>query len=39
MDPLLTINESEKYDKFIQTTWITQLHQKYSNVDQVKKIV
>jgi hypothetical protein len=36
---VLTINESEKYDKFIQTTWITQLHQKYSNVDQVKKIV
>jgi hypothetical protein len=34
---VLTINESEKYDKFIQTTWITQLHQKYPNVDQVEK--
>lgn len=34
---LLTINESEKYDKFIQSTWITQLHQKYPNVDQVSK--
>ncbi len=32
---VLTINESEKYDKFIQPTWITQLHQKYPNVDQV----
>jgi hypothetical protein len=34
---VLTINESEKYDKLIQSTWITQLHQKYSNVDQVKE--
>jgi len=34
---VLTINESEKYDKFIQRTWITQLHQKYPNVDQVEK--
>ena len=32
---LLTINESEKYDKFIQSTWITQLQQKYPNVDRV----
>ncbi len=32
---VLTINESEKYDKLIQPTWITQLHQKYPNVDQV----
>ena len=32
---VLTINESEKYDKFIQRKWIEQLHQKYPNVDQV----
>jgi hypothetical protein len=32
---VLTINESEKYDKFIQTKWIEQLQQKYPNVDQV----
>ncbi|CAF2104856.1 unnamed protein product [Rotaria magnacalcarata] len=31
---VLTISESEKYDKIIQATWITQLHQKYPNVDQ-----
>ncbi|CAF4591580.1 unnamed protein product [Rotaria sp. Silwood2] len=31
---VLTINESEKYDKFIQTKWIEQLHEKYPNVDQ-----
>ncbi|CAF1144432.1 unnamed protein product [Rotaria sordida] len=31
---VLTISESEKYDKLIQPTWITQLHQKYPNVDQ-----
>ncbi|CAF3451019.1 unnamed protein product [Rotaria sp. Silwood1] len=31
---VLTIIESEKYDKLIQPTWITQLHQKYPNVDQ-----
>ncbi|CAM4976801.1 unnamed protein product [Rotaria socialis] len=31
---VLTIIESEKYDKIIQATWITQLHQKYPNVDQ-----
>jgi hypothetical protein len=34
---VLTINESEKYDKLIQPTWITQIHQKYPNIDQVKK--
>ncbi len=34
---VLTINESEKYDKFIQGKWIEQLHQKYPNVDQVNK--
>ncbi len=33
---VLTITESEKYDKLIQATWITQLHQKYPNIDQVK---
>ena len=33
---VFTINESEKYDKLIQSTWITQLQQKYPNVDQVK---
>ncbi len=33
---VLTITESEKFDKLIQTTWITQLHQKYPNIDQVK---
>jgi hypothetical protein len=33
---VLTINESEKYDKLIQPTWIIQLHQKYPNIDQVK---
>ena len=32
---VLTINESEKYDKFLQRKWIEQLHQKYPNVDQV----
>ena len=32
---VLTINESQKYDQFIQTKWIEQLHQKYPNVDQV----
>lgn len=32
---LLTINESENYDKFIQSKWIEQLHQKYPNVDHV----
>ncbi|CAF1341997.1 unnamed protein product, partial [Rotaria sordida] len=31
---VLTINESEKHDKFIQTKWIDELHQKYPNVDQ-----
>ncbi|CAF1464001.1 unnamed protein product [Rotaria magnacalcarata] len=31
---LLTINESEKYDKYIQTKWIEQLHEKYPDVDQ-----
>ncbi len=36
---VLTINESEKYDKLIQPTWITQLHQKYPNVDQVRQIL
>lgn len=33
---LLTIIESEKYDKFLQIQWIEQLQQKYSDVDQVK---
>ncbi|CAF3168179.1 unnamed protein product, partial [Rotaria sp. Silwood2] len=33
---VLTIIKSKKYDKLIQSTWITQLHQKYPNVDQVK---
>ncbi len=32
---VLTINESEKYDKYLQRKWIEQLHQKYPNVDQV----
>lgn len=36
---LLTINESEKYDKFIQSTWITQLQQKYPNVDRVRDLL
>ncbi|CAF5011315.1 unnamed protein product, partial [Rotaria sp. Silwood1] len=31
---LLTINESEKYDKLIQTKWIEQLKNKYPDVDQ-----
>ncbi|UJR24030.1 hypothetical protein I4U23_026995 [Adineta vaga] len=31
---VLTIIESEKYDKFMQSNWITQLHQKYPNIDQ-----
>ncbi|CAF4749932.1 unnamed protein product, partial [Rotaria sp. Silwood2] len=26
---VLTIIKSKKYDKLIQSTWITQLHQKY----------
>jgi len=34
---VLVINESEKYDQFIQPTWITQLHQKHPNVDQVEE--
>ena len=33
---ILTINQSEKYDKLIQSTWISQLQQKYPNVDQVR---
>ena len=32
---VLTIIESEKYDKFHQTKWLEQLRQKYSNVDEV----
>ncbi len=32
---VLTINESEKYDQFIQKKWIEQFYQKYPNVDQV----
>ncbi len=35
---VLTIKESEKYDKYIQTKWIEQLHQKYPNVDQVNHL-
>ena len=35
---LLTIAESEKYDKVIQSNWIEQLQQKYSNVDQVNDL-
>jgi len=31
---LLTIIESEKYDKLIQIKWIEQLQQKYSDIDQ-----
>ncbi|CAF1646108.1 unnamed protein product, partial [Adineta ricciae] len=31
---VLTISESEKYDKFHQTKWLEQLRQKYSNVDE-----
>ncbi|CAF1237614.1 unnamed protein product, partial [Adineta ricciae] len=31
---VLTMIESEKYDKFIESTWISQLHQKYSTIDQ-----
>ncbi|CAF1317521.1 unnamed protein product [Adineta steineri] len=31
---VLTITESEKYDKLFQAKWIEQLHQKYVNVDQ-----
>ena len=34
---LLTIGESEKYDKVIQSKWIEQLQQKYVNVDQVNE--
>lgn len=34
---VITISESEKYDKLIQSTWISQLYQKYPNVDQVKE--
>ena len=34
---LLTIIESEKYDKLIQSKWIEQLQQKYADADQVKK--
>jgi hypothetical protein len=36
---VITINESEKYDKYIQRKWIEQLHQKYSNVDQVNLFI
>ncbi len=35
---VLTINESEKYDKYLQRKWIEQLHQKYPNVDQVNHL-
>ncbi len=34
---VLTINESEKYDKIIQLKWIEQLIEKYPNVDQVNQ--
>jgi hypothetical protein len=30
---VITINESKKYDKYIQRKWIEQLHQKYPHVD------
>lgn len=36
---VLTMMESEKYDKLIQSTWISQLHQKYSTIDQVKSFL
>jgi hypothetical protein len=36
---VLTINESENYDKYLQRKWIEQLHQKYPNVDQVNQLI
>ena len=32
---VLTVNESEKYDKYVQRKWLEQLQEKYANVDQV----
>ena len=35
---VLTMIESEKYDKLIESTWTSQLHQKYPTIDQVKSL-
>ena len=32
---VLTIEESEKYDRYFQQKWIDELQRKYPNIDQV----